>query len=199
LSFYARFEKYDDCLLRFDTRVYLNGTPQPQKDGKCVAAVIGKNPGSAKPSNGSEWQALDLDGDKMLPSIRNRFIAAYERANVPIPSLAYVRVLNLFYLCNPTLKEALEATDPPRTCPKCATEQQAYHIAWFAWGGNDAGLNPFKGRFLRLNAERAFFYDWSKREVVPRAPAETDFAKHIQGLRKEPIIEHLANLLKTLA
>ena len=64
MSFYARFEKYDDCLLRFDTRVYLNGTPQPQKDGKCVAAVIGKNPGSAKPSNGSEWQALDLDGDK---------------------------------------------------------------------------------------------------------------------------------------
>jgi len=170
MSFYAQFKKHEDCLFRFDTRTYLNSNPHSQEEGKCVGVVIGKNPGSAKPSNGLGWQALDLDGDNMLPSIRNRFIAAYQRANVPIPLLAYVRVLNLFYLCNPTLKEALEATDPPRTCPKCATEQQAYHIAWFAWGGNDAGLNPFKGRFRRLNADAPSSMIGRKEKSFPELP-----------------------------
>jgi hypothetical protein len=50
----------------------------PQESGKCVGAIVGKNPGSAKPTQLGVWGPLNLDGDKMLPSVRNRFVAAYK-------------------------------------------------------------------------------------------------------------------------
>ena len=48
MCFYARFEIIENNLYRFDTRIYFNNH-SPGSDDECIGAIIGKNPGSAKP------------------------------------------------------------------------------------------------------------------------------------------------------
>ena len=95
-------------LFRFDTHIYLSREPRSETDGVCVAAVIGKYPGSAQPKTLGSWEPLSLCRDKLLPCVRNRFLEAYQAAAKSIPDGAYIRVWNLFYLCEPNLQAALK-------------------------------------------------------------------------------------------
>ena len=97
MDYLARFEKVDGELCRFDTRIYLNGY-DISKDSNCIGAIVGKNPGSAIPRVLNELVPLELNGDNMLPTVRNRFIDGYRLAKKQIPTNSFVRVWNLFYI-----------------------------------------------------------------------------------------------------
>ena len=193
MTYYARFETIDGHLFRFDTRIYL-GKHDASQSGQCVGAIVAKNPGSAKPTQLGVLAPLSLDGDKMLPSVRNRFVAAYQQANVPIPDNAFVQVWNLFYLCNPNLDEACSTINHFSNALVCPSESGAPRAVWFAWGGNDSRLRPFKERFISF-PHPSFYYDHHSGEVIKRVPVAEDFAKHPQGLLTGPIVNHLASLL----
>ena len=91
--YYAHFERIDRKMFRLDTRIYLDSRDDPKPHGKCVAAVVAKNPSSASARSIGVWDRLDLKHDRLLPSVRNRFLAAYRKANKRAPYGAYVRVL----------------------------------------------------------------------------------------------------------
>lgn len=199
MNYYAQFVSHVSGVFRMDTRIYLNGNHTSQSGGQRVAAVIGKNPGSASAAVGSGWGPLHLGKDKMLPSVRNRFLEAYRVSKKPVPQLAYVQVWNLFYLCGANLSLAIKSLSKTPSPPACPSETvgSTPPIVWFLWGGNDPRLNHFKARFLtgRLSARSVFFYDYVAQAVSNNAPTATSSVKHPQGMPAEPIVRHLANIL----
>lgn len=193
MAYYARFESHAGQRFRFDTRIYL-GKHDADEGGECVGAIVGKNPGSAKSIQLGVLAPLSLDGDKMLPSVRNRFVAAYQKAGKSIPANAFVQVWNLFYLCNPVLGAACMEMNRLANPPLCPSENKKPKIIWFAWGGNNGYLNLFKQRFL-TDQKMGFYFNHQSGVVVSCAPSATDFAKHTQGMPAIPIVNHLAGLL----
>lgn len=136
LSYFARFEEISGQIFRFDTRIYLTDF-NIDAESICVGAIVGKNPGSAKPRVLNQLQSIELDGDKMLPTVRNRFLSAYQAAKKKLPENAFVRVWNLFYLCNPDLNSAVTKIEQFPDLPVCKTELENPPIVWFGWGGSD--------------------------------------------------------------
>lgn len=106
MEYVARFEEINGHRFRFDTRIYLESF-DPKTNGVCVGAIVGKNPGSAAPRELNRLLSLELNGDKMLPFVGNRFLEGYKHVKKPIPPNAFVRVWNLFYVCDPDLGVAL--------------------------------------------------------------------------------------------
>lgn len=108
-SFLAKFIKSEHGSFRYDTRIYLEPTDSPSDNDCCIGAVVGKNPGSAKSSdvalNG--YDVIDLSGDKLLTTVRNIFLQYKQN----IKSNEYIQVLNLFYLCNQNLNNAIKEYD----------------------------------------------------------------------------------------
>jgi hypothetical protein len=181
-----------------ETRIYLDEMPERPsiEGGACIAAVVGKNPGSARPRRLDEWALLDLGDDKMLPNVRNRFRSGYQLAGKAIPDGAFVRVWNLFYLCNADLDAALDSLNHIGSkAPKCSSEAGLHQIAWFIWGGSDPRTNGFKARFRELNIGRSFFFDNVSKAIIERVPSELESARHTQGMRVKAIDEYLASIL----
>lgn len=108
--FWAKFKMSGSNTFRFDTRIYLNEIEEPLKTDICIGAIVGKNPGSANPCDKtkSSLQEINLDGDKLLSSVRNIIRKSYQEAKSKLPNQGYIQVLNLFYLCNPDLEKAIE-------------------------------------------------------------------------------------------
>lgn len=194
MSFYAHFESVAGNTFRFDTRIYL-GEHNIEEDGECVGAIVGKNPGSATSSQLGVWTQLQLNGDKMLPSVRNRFVDAYQKAGKSTPDNAFVQVWNLFYLCDPELDAACLAINDLTNPPVCPSESKKPKVIWFAWGGSDHLLNPFKKRFLSQTHFGGFYYCNKSKSVVAHPPSDDDFAKHPQGMPALPVVNYLANAL----
>jgi len=194
VSFVAKFEVIDGHLFRFDTRIYL-GQYNPKAKSKCIGAIIGKNPGSAKPKNLGVLEPLNLDGDKMLPFVKNRFDSAYKNIGKSPSENVFIRVWNLFYLCNANLEEAKQVFSSFESPPFCATETEKAPVVWFGWGGNDKFLNPFKERFVSRKHNNPFFYDNKFHKIQKFVPSVIDSAKHTQGLPKLPVEQHLAEVL----
>lgn len=194
MEYLARFEEIDGVLFRFDTRIYLHGY-DPEKNSNCVGAIVGKNPGSAIPNALNELVPLELNGDKMLPTVRNRFIDGYKLANKEISLNSFVRVWNLFYICDPDLDSACQKAASYKELPICITENDGAPIVWYGWGGNDQRLNLFKERFIAKAWPQQFFYDHNNSCVNTHPPTIESFAKHTQGMPSKPVNEHLANVL----
>ena len=194
MEYVAKFQNTNGHLLRFDTRIYLESFIENEV-GVCVGAIVGKNPGSAVPVQLDHLIPLELNGDKMLPTVGNRFVEGFRLAEKPIPANAYVRVWNLFYVCNKDLGAALQVASKLNPLPICPSEAEEVPVTWFGWGGNDAKLNRFKSRFLHRKYKNAFFYDHHARVVKTSIPSEADFAKHTQGMLALPVVEHLARVL----
>lgn len=194
MSFVARFEEINGDLFRFDTRIYL-GEYDLARESFCVASIVGKNPGSASPKITGELSDLELDGDKLLPFVRNRFLATINmKGRSPEPN-TYVRVWNLFYLCNKNLHEAKLAHEKHGASTFCASESHQVPINWFAWGPSDSYLDPYKNRFLSKEYKSPFFYDNRKKFVISGVPVITDSVKHTQGMPARPVENHLALVL----
>ncbi len=194
MSYVAKFEMINGHLFRFDTRIYL-GEYDLEANGKCVGAIIGKNPGSAKPTKHGRLELLDLDGDKMLPFVRNRFTAAFQHLGKTASQNSFIRVWNLFYLCNANLEEAKKVFSGYTSPPFCQTEAEESPFVWFGWGGNDKFLNPFKERFINRKHDKPFFFDNKIRKIHEAIPSVMDSAKHTQGMPAHPIESYLAKML----
>jgi hypothetical protein len=194
MEYIAKFQNVTGHLLRFDTRIYLDSFAEDEI-GVCVGAIVGKNPGSACPLQTDCLSRLELNGDKMLPTVGGLFLRGFRLAGKAVPANAYVRVWNLFYVCNKDLRGALRVASEMKPLPTCPSEGEDVPTVWFGWGGDDAGLNPFKFRFLKRRYKNAFFYDHRAKAVTHGSPAATDLAKHTQGMPGLPVVEHLARVL----
>ena len=195
MPYFAKFVSSSGHTFRLDTRIYLSDPVPPSANGVCVAAIIGKNPGSAMSATLGAFGPLTLQGDKMLPTVRNVFLNAYSMARKPVPAGAFVRVWNLFYLCSPSLTWAIRSYAACAKPPSCKTESSVPPIVWFAWGGNRPVLNQFKTRFLTMTIRHPFFFDKVAGCIRPTSPTATGFAKHPQGLPSKFVIHHLASVL----
>lgn len=194
MYYFARFEEIKGHIFRFDTRIYLEEYDN-NTQSLCVGAIVGKNPGSAKNRNLGVWSELDLNGDKMLPTIRKKFKQAFHQNAKMVPVNAYIRVWNLFYLCDPNLNEACKKINSFSMLPFCETEEFIYKPVWFAWGGNNSQLNLYKDRFINRNYPHSFFYCHQSKMVKGTAPSCDDFAKHPQGMPSDPVREFLTSVL----
>ncbi len=190
----ARFQKINGQLLRFDTRIYLESFIE-HEDSVCIGAIVGKNPGSALPKKLDCLFPLELNGDRMLPCVGNRFKEGYKLADKKIPANAYVRVWNLFYICNNNLRSALAGAFDLNPLPICSSEMDCVPLIWFGWGGNDIKLNSFKYRFINRKYSSTFFYNHLTKTLINGVPSITECAKHTQGMPAFPIVEHLARVL----
>lgn len=195
--YWAKFGSINGETFRLDTRIYLNDISRPNNRDVCIGAIVGKNPGSAKPSiMNSSIQEIVLDGDKLLPTVRNIVLKAYRMSGRSVAEKGFIQVLNLFYLCNPNLGAAITAIKNSRGRSACSTEGIYFPWVWYVWGGESTVLTPFKSRFLRINTENHFFFDNKLKQVVKQLPSALDFAKHTQGLRHECVVPHLASIIK---
>ena len=199
MKYLARFEEQGSVLFRFDTRIYLNSYDS-ENDSNCVGAIIGKNPGSAKPRELNELAEFDLNGDNMLPTVRRRFVDGYGLTKKQIPPNSFVRVWNLFYICDPNLISACQKATEYGQLPNCPTESEYSPIVWYAWGGGNKGryqqqLNLYKERFVAMSSPQQFYYDTKNQHIVTSAPSIESFARHTQGMPREPVNEHLAKIL----
>ena len=199
MNHYARFTNVTGTLFRLETRVYLQENlqeAQSKEGGVCVAAIVAKNPGSASYLELDKWTCVDLRTDQMLRVVKNRFRDGYKLAGKNAPCGAFISVWNLFYLVDPILKTALASIGQIGSeVPLCPSEKDLPKIVWFAWGDSHPELNPRKSRFQGMNVEHPFFYDETTRKVIERVPSEKDFARHTQGMPKEPVNEHLRSIL----
>lgn len=196
MSYFARFKECEGHPFRLDTRIYLRDEG-PGVGDRCVAAIIGKNPGSARGKANGRLTPAALGGDKFLPVTRNRFRNAYGRAGVEIPGGAYVRVWNLFYLCDKALRAAVRAHAGVRRPVACDSERERPPIVWFAWGPPTPWSRPMVPRFLDPKIEHPFYYDMDLNKVVAGLPGPTSRVRHTQGLSAEPVEVHLATILRT--
>jgi hypothetical protein len=195
MAYFADFRERETRLFRFDTRVYLQDGASPGPKDRCIAAIIAKNPGSAFPTRLGALAPLNIGKDKMLPTVRNRFCSAYNFANKTIPPGAFVRVWNLFYLCNAGLAEAIAALSEVQEALNCSSESVAPRIIWFAWGGPHFTLDLLKARFTKGAYVRPFFYDKNRERIVERVPQGKDFPKHPQGLPEHPVVDFLKSVI----
>ncbi|MDH0202777.1 hypothetical protein [Comamonas aquatica] len=195
--FWAKFQSSGGELFRLDTRIYLNNIDAPKQSDSCIGAIVGKNPGSAKPSSSTgEIQPIQLDGDKLLPTVRNIVTKAYVTAKIAIPERGYVQVLNLFYLCNPILSQAVETISQITTPPICKSESGHFPWVWYVWGDDHVGFRPHKERFSKIDADHRFFFDNSVKEVKGSSPQNNEFARHTQGLKHIYVVPYIAQLIE---
>jgi hypothetical protein len=193
--YFARFEQHNGSTFRFDTRIYLRESDCPGSGDTCVAAIIGKNPGSAAAVTFGSLAALSLGADNLLPTVKRYFTKAYADTNKPLPAGVFVRVWNLFYFCCPRLTHAIEKGQADPHAPICNSESDVPPIVWFAWGGSHPYLDSLKSRFRTKLIQTPFFFDKPAGCVATRIPAPADFARHTQGMKESPIVQFLANRL----
>lgn len=195
--FWAKFQSSGGELFRLDTRIYLKNIDAPKQSDSCIGAIVGKNPGSAKPSSSTgELQPIQLDDDKLLPTVRNIVTKAYVTAKIAVPDRGYVQVLNLFYLCNPILSQAVAAISQTTTPPICKSESGHFPWVWYVWGDDHIGLRPHKERFSTIDADQRFFFDNRVKEVKGSSPQNNEFARHTQGLKHIYVVPYIAQLIE---
>lgn len=194
--FWAEFQTLGDNVFRFDTRIYLDPIDEPSVNDICIGAIVGKNPGSASSDQlNNGIVPICLDGDKLLPTVRNIVLKAYAHSSTDIPSKSYIQVLNLFYLCDPDLSNALKSIQKYGNPKVCIQESNQFPWLWYVWGGENSQLSPFKNRFQSINAKKAFYFDPRQAQIIENVPDTNDFAKHTQGLKHELIVPYLSSML----
>jgi len=195
--FWAEFVEIEGDIFRFDTRIYLQPVNEIRADDICIGAIVGKNPGSAKSmALGNGISPIDLDGDKLLPTVRNIVYNAYQAAKMDIPQQGYIQVLNSFYLCDPDLGSAINRLKNNCNVESCPAESKIFPWVWYVWGGDSIDLNKFKERFQDIKAKKHFYFDKDQKEIISEIPRGTDFAKHTQGLRHDYIVPYITSLIK---
>jgi len=191
--YWAKFEKHNGKLYRFDTRIYLESVDEISANDECIGAIVGKNPGSAIPKNEiyNLPSEIELNGDKLLPTVRNIF----KRGNPKLSGRKYIQVLNLFYLCNPSLEEAIKDYESGQVKYVCPTEKNSFPWIWFMWGGYNKKLTNKKQRFKEVNSLNLFYLDSRSKIVQTGLPADKICAKHTQGMQHDLVLPFLRKML----
>jgi hypothetical protein len=198
MSYYACFRLHEGRQFRLDTRIYL-GDGAPGGKDICVAAIIGKNPGSASPTEYGRLSPINLKGDKLLPFVRNRFQNAYRMAGTKPSVGAFGRVWNLVYLCNKDLHAAVKEYQRVRVPLHCASEDSLPPAVWFAWGPPSPRLRGHSSRFMGREMDHPFYYDMDSERIIDEVPGQNSRVKHTQGMPAEPVEDHLASLINANA
>jgi hypothetical protein len=195
--YWAKYELRNNHLCRFDTRIYLKSILNPSDQDICLGAVVGKNPGSAKPydNNSSYIQKIQLENDQLLPNVKSILVKAYQRAKKPIPSNSYVQILNLFYICDRNLDQAIKNIDAHPNLPICRTEGRNFPFIWYVWGGDNTKLNFYKSRILNIKSDKHFYLDTNTKKVITVAPRLSDSARHTQGLQHDLIVPYISTII----
>ena len=193
-NYWATFIKNGDNYYRLDTRIYLDSVDSIEDDDICIGAVVGKNPGSALPKDLilDEPNEINLDGDKLLPTLRN----ILRSADPSLGGKKYIQVLNLFYLCNPNLSEAITDYSKEGTGIVDSKEQSNFNWLWFLWGGNNNRLNEMKNRFKFVKADKYFYLNNKDKKMYSEFPNNNICAKHTQGMSQDLVIPFLKEELK---
>ncbi len=199
--YWARFEKIENDIFRYDTRIYLKPIDSPGEDDMCLGAIVGKNPGSAIANSLDETalQRIKLDGDKLLPNIKNIFLKAYEKSDISVNENAYIQVLNLMYICDKDLSQAIKKIKVHKKPAVCLSEDKHFPFIWYLWGNEDKDLNPYKGRFLETKLDNCFFLNTKTEEIVGRIPTKKEAARHPQGMRHDLVVPYISELLLSIA
>ena len=198
MSYYwAKFEKRDNYYFRFDTRIYLNEISIPTDNDVCIGAIVGKNPGSAMPSceNSNALQKIVLDGDKLLPNVRCILLKSYQHSNKQINRNSYIQVLNLIYVCDKNLSQAINKIKGYHDKIICDTESKYFPFLWYVWGADNKNLNVYKKRFSYLNVGLHFYLDNITKEIINRVPDLKDSARHTQGLKHEFVVPYISKII----
>lgn len=196
-NYWAKFEKIGNNMFRFDTRIYIEPITSPSTTDVCIGAVVGKNPGSAKAKDltNTALQQIDLAHDKLLPNILSIVKSAYKKAGKNTDKNSYIQILNLFYLCNPKLKDAVKEIQNYSKPIVCNSEKLSYPWVWYVWGNGDITLSKFKERFGNLKTKNHFFFNQNTRSIKESVPTPSDFARHTQGLSHDLIIPYLSKII----
>ena len=195
--YWARFEKKEVGIFRFDTRVYLNSVEIPSANDQCIGAVVGKNPGSAVPAcyDNNDLQEIVLDSDQLLPNIRSILIKAFKYSEKKSHKNSYMQVLNLFYVCDNNLIQAIRKIETCQNRIICDAEDKYFPFIWYVWGGDNKDLNIYKERFAKINSNSHFYLNTKTKEVIEYAPGFRDSARHTQGLKHDLIVPHISKVI----
>jgi hypothetical protein len=200
--YWAQFERKEGEMFRFNTRIYLQPIVKPSPTDVCIGAFIGKNPGSAQPTNPkvSILQRIQPGNDKMLPTIKNIMNKAYTAARKNIIPNGYIQVLNLFYLCDPLLNQARRRIQKflPNHPIDCS-ENNNFNFVFYTWGGPYGRINGYKNRFIQnIRTNNHIWFDYNANKTKTTKPSETDFVKHIQGLPHDNIMPQIVAIIKNV-
>ena len=188
------FAKFPPPNWRHDTRIYIEDVVCPQDDDEAIAAVICKNPGSAKAAGGAcahcGYHGLG-NGDPTLREIAKIFGAAI---NLRCPQGGplkgdYIQVLNLDYWCESDvdlLKRHLKANPGRDDDP---AEDKTFPVIWAAWGGDDTVLNGLKKRFLKSGGQW-LYWDYRQMNVTIGRPGVNSPVKHPERRPPKFAIDH---------
>jgi len=196
--YWACFKNIHGKIFRFDTRIYIQSIDKPSDKDECIGAVIGMNPGSAKPRDikNKKIQEIIIGKDKTLPNIKSIFLKAYKKTNLNIMH-KYIQVLNLFYLCNEDAEIAIKQMSKYKSEQYiCHSEKNKFNFIFYAWGLKN-GINDYKKRFLERKdiTENYIWFDKNKEKIMTVIPNEYDNVKHPIGLPHEKIILPIKDLL----
>lgn len=195
-AYWARFEQDGGAFWRFDTRIYDRPRERLRRGDRPIGCIVGKNPGSALPGNPTgELQALALDGDRFLPTVRAIVRKAFAASGSTWPDGGFVQVLNLFYLCNRDLSRAIRSLQRQPSAPICPTERRRFSWTWYAWGGPDRRLDDMKARYLARSPRGPIYFCGESGYVNDRTPGVAERARHTQGMPHGPMVAALSRRL----
>jgi hypothetical protein len=109
-----------------------------------IAAIIAKNPRSARPTALGSLALLDVGPHRLLPTVKRCFIMAYGNAGKTPPNGAFVRVWNLFDLCDPNLDNAINTIKRIPSAPTCGSENQTPPLVWVRVGAEAPATRRFQ-------------------------------------------------------
>lgn len=196
-NYWAKFVQVKSDIFRLDTRIYLKAIKKPSDDDICIGAVCGKNPGSAIPDGNitGNLQIIDLDGDNLLPTVRSIFLKAYTDANKSVKVNSYIQVLNLMYICDKDLSNAIKKISNYKKPEICKTEEKIFPFLWYVWGNSDAKLNEFKQRFSNIKTDKQFYFHTKNEEIIDKFPELNNPARHTQGLSHDLVVPFISKIL----
>lgn len=104
-------------------------------------------------------------------------------------------MLNLFYLCDPILSNAINNIGNVLPVPNDPCEGKSFPFVCYVWGGDDQRLSKYKTRFSRSNRGHHFFFDTKKKQIQQGIPTDLDSARHTQGLKHTYVVPYLSTLI----
>ena len=74
-----------------------------------------------------------MQRDQLLRTVKNIFEKAYFKSGKKIPDNSYIQVLNLFYLCDADLNNAIKKYENS-TSKIDESENKNFSFIWYVWG-----------------------------------------------------------------
>lgn len=200
--YYARFLKENNHTIRTDTRIYFGKEKPDSTEGNCIGIFFLKNPGSASPKIFDELCELEIKNDKTLPWIANTYLQVIPEVKLDINNNDYIRVLNLFTICEPDIDSAISLLQK-YNCYLENFEYSKLPFLFIGWG-NDERLNSLREKYLlklKIFNEVAFYVEYfhlnRKINFILREglPSNGMKVKHPIGLRQSIVVEKIKNIL----